>query len=323
MKGALPILEQTPSPPVLEGRPAAPPWPHAPTVEWQVCGHCNYDCSYCIQSKKHRQGFPDEKTLAGVLSFLSGLPGTWEVKTTGGEPFAYKGFLDTVVPHLAKTRHRISTLTNLSSGEAALSRFAALTFGRLSVVSASLHLEHTDVDAFLRRLAHLASQVASDARLVVNCVLVPGRLDEVAEAKRRVEGADFTFFPQLMKVKHGVFAYSPDDVAKVRALVGDLSQAEASRTANLAPAYTGRACWTGARYLVVTKEGQGWSCRSSKRHGEGYLGDAAAGTLRLREGPIACPYTICPCTVPANRGMIEGVPARASLSRAALDPEQA
>ena len=23
----------------------------SPTIEWQVCGICNYDCSYCIQSK--------------------------------------------------------------------------------------------------------------------------------------------------------------------------------------------------------------------------------------------------------------------------------
>ena len=32
--------------------------PRRRTVEWQVCGVCNYDCSYCIQSRKSRVGHP-------------------------------------------------------------------------------------------------------------------------------------------------------------------------------------------------------------------------------------------------------------------------
>lgn len=303
------------APDVLVDRGPAPPWPHGPTVEWQVLGACNYDCSYCIQAKKHRVGVPDDATLDAILAFLASLPGRWEVKTTGGEPFAFKGFLDRVVPSLIdRTPHVVSTLTNLSAPIAQLRRFARLTRGRLGVVSASLHLEHTTTDAFLARLSALRADVDGGARIVVNCVLVPGRLDDVAAAKGAVVAAGFSFYPQLMKVKHGVHAYAPDDLARVDAIVGGLARAAAARDANLAPAYTGRACWSGARYLVVDQQGRGWSCRSAKRHGDGFLGDARAGTLALRGGPIACPYTICPCAVPANRGMIEGVPARASTT---------
>ena len=43
---------------------------------------------------------------------------------------------------------------------------------------------------------------------------------------------------------------------------------------------------------------------------DGYLGNAIEGGARILAGPHACPYTICPCSVPANRGMIEGVPAK-------------
>ena len=53
---------------VLEDWPAAPPWAHAPTVEWQICGHCNYDCSYCIQSRKHRVGYPDDAEIERALT---------------------------------------------------------------------------------------------------------------------------------------------------------------------------------------------------------------------------------------------------------------
>jgi len=37
------------------------------------------------------------------------------------------------------------------------------------------------------------------------------------------------------------------------------------------------------------------------------------GSAALVEGPHPCAYTICPCSVPANRGMIEGVKAKLGL----------
>jgi MoaA/NifB/PqqE/SkfB family radical SAM enzyme len=292
---------------IVEAGPAAPPWPHEPVVEWQVLGHCNYDCSYCIQSKKHRVGVPSREQLDASLAFLASLPGRWEVKTTGGEPFAFKGFLDVVVPGLLATPHRLSTLTNLSAPQAVLRRFAALTRGRLHVVSASLHLEHTAPEPFLDKLEALRDAADPSTRIVVNCVLAPDALDAVQRAQQRVLARGFKFFPQLMKVRGGVVAYAPAQMERVRAIVGDLALAAATRSANLAPAYTGRRCFTGARYLVLTKDGEAWSCRTAKRHGEGFLGDVRTG-VTLRGGPARCSYTICPCATPANRGMIEGVP---------------
>ena len=297
--------EDLPEPEVLEAEPAAPPWPHQPTVEWQVCGQCNYDCSYCIQSKKYRVGYPTRDELDAALAFLNGLPGTWEIKMTGGEPFASRLYLDHIIPTLAAGRHTISTLTNLSAPQRALRRFAELTRGRLGIVSASLHLEFTDVAGFLARLEVLRSHADEAARFVVNMVLIPDRLAEVAAAKRAVEAAGFRFFPQLMKVKGGVHPYTPTQREQVEAIVGDLEQAALTRSANLAPAYAGRRCWTGARYLVLLQSGNAWSCRTARRHDQGYLGNAYAGDVQLRPGPILCPYAICPCTVPANRGMID------------------
>ena len=58
---------------------------------------------------------------------------------------------------------------------------------------------------------------------------------------------------------------------------------------------------------MVTKDGEAWSCRTAKRHGEGHLGNVYDGEVTRLPGPAPCPYDICPCTVPANRGMIEGV----------------
>jgi MoaA/NifB/PqqE/SkfB family radical SAM enzyme len=275
------------------------------TIEWQVCGVCNYDCSYCIQSKKSRVGHPSPEEVERFLDFFEALPEAWEIKMTGGEPFAFRGFMDRIVPGLgARTPHTISVLTNLSAPPSILARFADLTRGRLGIVSASLHLEHTDVDTFVARAAMLRANIDPSAQMVVNVVLVPGRLEEIARARRAIEAAGLRFFPQIMKVGKGTFEYDVDDRALVRGLVGE---DPTPRQANMAPNYKGRLCYTGVDYFVLTQTGDAWSCRTARRHAEGYLGNVHQGTFARRAAPGRCPYDICPCTVPANRGMIERV----------------
>jgi len=56
---------------------------------------------------------------------------------------------------------------------------------------------------------------------------------------------------------------------------------------------------------TVDKNGDAWSCRTAKRFDEGALGNIFDGTLALAAAPSPCTYDICPCSVPANRGMIE------------------
>lgn len=273
------------------------------TIEWQVCGTCNYDCSYCIQSKASRQGAPDDAAVDRLISFFAGLPDTWEIKMTGGEPFAFKGFMARIVPGLVeRTAHTISVLTNLSAPEAMLDRFADLTRGRLGIVSASLHLEFSTAEAFAEKAVRLAARIGPEASLVCNTVLVPGKLELVDDARRILEARGLRLFPQIMKANGGVVSYDDDDRRRLRILVGD---APSPRTANLAPSYRGRRCFTGVDYFVLTQLGDAWSCRTARRFDEGYLGNVHAGTFALRTSPVTCTYDICPCTVPANRGMVE------------------
>ena len=281
----------------------------SPTVEWQVCGVCNYECTYCVQSRESRVGHPGEADVERFLGFFARLAGRWEVKMTGGEPFAFKGFMGRIVPGLvAETEHRISVLTNLSAPMPVLERFAELTRGRLGVVSASVHLEHVEVEAFAEKAAAFRALLDPAATMVVNGVLVPGGIDAAAEARAALRRRGLRFFPQLMKIKGGVHAYDAADAARIHAMIG---AAPTPREANLAPSYRGRMCWVGAEYFVLTQTGDAWMCRTARRHGEGYLGNVLEDTLALRDAPSPCPYDICPCTVPANRGMIEGVGAAA------------
>lgn len=287
----------------------------APTIEWQVAGACNYDCSYCIQSPRYRRGRPKADQLAQALAFFADLSGVWEIKCSGGEAFAHPLFMAQVVPGLMdQTPHRISVLTNLSADRGTLMRFAHMTRGRLAVLSASLHTEHVDPDAFGDKLAWLADQLEPDAAVVVNQVVLPGQEAAALACRQAIEARGLRWFPQLYKVKRAkaerqpgtdpmVVADYPDEAA-LRTVIGT---APGPRQANTAPSYHGLRCWAGVDYLVIDKDGEAWSCRTAKRHGEGRLGNAFDGTLRRKPGAMRCPYYLCPCSVPANRGMIEGV----------------
>lgn len=276
-----------------------------PTIEWQVCGICNYDCSYCIQSKYYRQGHPTPEQIGQFLSFFEKLPNPFEIKMTGGEPFAFHGFLRQIVPGLLeRTGHTLSLLTNLSAPVSQIERFATLTRGRLGVVSASLHLEFTEPEAFVEKLRVLRQHMDPHARLTVNSVLVPGRLSQVVAARNILKEAGFTLFPQLMKLDGGIATYPETDQRLLTEIVG---AAPTPDRANTAPSYFGRLCHAGVLYFVLLQNGDGYSCRTARRFKQGYLGNVFAENLHLWEEPKVCPYSICPCTTPANRAMIQGI----------------
>lgn len=283
-----------------------------PTIEWQTNGVCNYDCSYCIQSRKYRQGNPSDAEIEKFLSFFSTLRGRWEIKMSGGEPFAFRGFLGSIVPGLAQLPHSVSVLTNLSAPLASLRRFVDLVGDKLLVVSASLHLEFTSVEEFVEKAAQLRLWLRPQTSLVINSVLVPGTLENLLSVRRFIEDAGLRYFPQVMKTKHGVFAYTPADAIAVKELTGTNPTA---REANMSPSYRGRMCWTGVDYFALEQNGDAWSCRTARRFRQGYLGNVLDGTFKLMEWPRPCAYDICPCTVPANRGMIEGVAAGLEAER--------
>lgn len=275
-----------------------------PTIEWQTNGVCNYDCSYCIQSKKFRQGHPSDEEIAKFLTFFARLEGKWEIKMSGGEPFAFKGFMEKIIPGLANLPHNISILTNLSAPLSILEKFVSLVGNKLSVVSVSLHLEYVEASEFINKVKILRGWLRPETSLVINSVLVPNTLDKLLDIKQLVESSELKYFPQIMKTKHGVFSYTQEDQPLVVKLTG---KNPSSREANLAPSYRGLLCWTGVEYFVLDQKGNAWACRTAKRFQEGYLGNVLVDDFKLKTSPTPCKYDICPCTVPANRGMIEGI----------------
>ncbi len=280
-----------------------------PTVEWQVNGHCNYDCIYCIQSRASRVGVPDEKTVKGIVSGFARLPGVWEIKMSGGEPFAFRGFTSLVIPELIeRTRHNVSVLTNFSAPIDVLERFCKTTGERLRITSASLHPDTADVDEFIdKAIAYreLRAQYNPRSSFVVNVVLVPGAVANHLVYRDRLRDDNLRYFPQLMKIKGGVYPYGDEERALIEELTGGSHD---PREVNRAPNYQGLHCEAGAWYFTVDQTGEAYVCRSAKRFLEiddrGRLGNIATEDFALRAKGGACPYPICPCTVPVNRGIV-------------------
>jgi organic radical activating enzyme len=266
-------------------------------------GQCNYDCSYCVQKRETRRGLPTAAELELFLSTWDELPGSWELKISGGEPFVLKQ-LPAVAERLRQRGHLVSILTNLSAPSTRLEAFINGAGDALRTFSTSLHREMVTEEEFLEKVLWVGGRLRDlpRATLVVNAVLDPAQLDALLETQRVFEGAGVKFYPQMMRVGGRNYHYSDGEWEKVRRLVGEKST---PREVNQGYSFRGEPCWAGARYFIVTHRGKAFSCYPGKRFGDGFLGNVLQGTFRLWEGPRPCPYEVCPCTVPQNRGIVE------------------
>jgi organic radical activating enzyme len=257
---------------------------------------CNYRCSYCTQRfLDDRQRWADD--VSGFIDAFARLPGDWEIKLSGGEPFRHPRFLE-LVGALAAQGRRVSVVTNLSAKPEKLQRFAELTAARPGLLSASLHLEYVDPADFRAKLADFAQVHAG--RVCVTCVATRENLPRLATLRAFFEPFPFKIQPE--KQDRDVIGYTADERDTLHSLGGH------NNTGAIAPSFEGRPCWAGARYLIVDDRGEAWRCYPARRRRTERLGNLLDGTFRLRFAPEPCPYTYCNCTVPPERGMVRGGP---------------
>lgn len=275
-----------------------------PTVSWNIVGGCNYRCTYCVQKHAPGLGAPSDAELDAALATLERLEGRWEFKISGGEPFLLKR-LPEVAKRLAAKGHLVSVLTNLSAPVRVLQDFIEAAGPQLRTFSCSLHREETTEDEFLAKARAVKDHLAKwpKATFVVNSVVVPGQVATVAASRERFEAAGIKFYPQLMRKDGKAVTYAADEQALLDDAFDDLV---GPGQMNRGYALKGRLCHAGAKYFIIHPRGDAFACYPGKRFGDGHLGSVFDGSLVLREGPRPCPYEVCPCTVPQNRGIIEG-----------------
>ncbi len=274
-------------------------------VSWNVNDTCNYRCSYCTQRFMPVRSYRLEEFEA-YLSAFARLPGRWEIKLSGGEPFQQPELVK-LVAGLIERGHLVSIQTNFSASDAKIEAFMEATRGSLHVFSASLHLEYDSVTAFIARHARVIAPYLEDESPLtfnVTSVATPARLAELRdEVAPRFRDAGITFKVQPEKTRGRLRDYSPHQTRIVQGLGGH------NHTGVVANDFQGRLCHAGSRYLVVRSDGNVYRCYASRRHGGrfSHLGSFLEG-FELLQGPHLCPYTFCYCTVPIHRGMIQGVP---------------
>lgn len=280
------------------------PRPAEGVVSWNVNTACNYRCSYCTQRFKEDRGRWARDTPR-FLDAFGRLPGRWEVKLSGGEPFVHPTLVE-LTAGLAALCHRVSIVTNLSASRERLLAFADAAAGRVGVFSCSLHLEYVDDPAaFADKAAWLQGELSlrADRSLPaphVNVTTVGTRaalprLDALAETFR---AASVTFKVQPEKQDREIVSYDLDQ----RALL--LRHGGHNRTGEIEHRYEGRPCWSGARYFILDDLGEAFRCYPARRFRVERMGSFLDPAFRLDDAPRPCRYATCNCTVPIERGMM-------------------
>jgi organic radical activating enzyme len=286
----------------------ATPRPDEGVVSWNVNTACNYRCSYCTQRFKEDRGRWSRDTPRFLEAFAR-LVGRWEVKLSGGEPFVHPT-LDELVSGLAAQGKRVGVVTNLSASEAKLARFVEAADGRLSMVSASLHLEYVDdIGAFVAKARWLAERVHEAQRsevprpsVHVTCVATRANLPRLEVLRARFEDAGLPFKIQPEKQDREVIAYDPSERTQLLAIGGH------NLTGTIAHDFQGRPCWSGSRYFILDDEGIAFRCYPARRARLERMGDFLSPEFRLADEPAACLYRYCNCTVPIARRMMPAAP---------------
>jgi organic radical activating enzyme len=257
---------------------------------------CNYRCSYCTQR------FLDDRKawardLPAFLEAFRRLPGQWEIKLSGGEPFLHPQFLETV-EQLIQQGRRVAVVTNFSASPYTLEHYADITSPRPGVFSASLHLEYVSAATFLEKLCWFKSFYRGP--LVATCVATPAQLPQLPGLQELYQNAGISLKIQPQKEDRDVIDYNEAEELQLRALGGH------NGTGRVEASFRGRLCWAGARYLIVDHRGEAWRCYPARRARTERLGNLLDGSFRLGMQAQPCLYEFCSCTVPFQRGMVDG-----------------
>lgn len=287
---------------------AAPPRPAEGVVSWNINTACNYRCSYCTQRFKEDRGRWATDTPRFLEAF-GRLPGRWEIKLSGGEPFVHPT-LPEIVRGLAVLGHRVSVVTNFSASEEKLLAFAEAARGRVGVFSCSLHLEYVDdVAAFARKARWMQSELDRRAdptlpkpHICVTTVATREVLPRLGSLVELFAEAGVTFKIQPEKQERDVIDYTDAERTQLVGLGGH------NRTGALSHDFEGRPCWSGARYFILDDKGEAFRCYPARRYKVERMGSFLSPAFQLADDAAPCRYRYCNCTVPISRGMMARAP---------------
>ncbi|PKO21869.1 MAG: hypothetical protein CVU38_12440 [Chloroflexi bacterium HGW-Chloroflexi-1] len=272
-----------------------------PSLEWEITTKCNYRCSYCCQKPfigKASLEHCSDATVEAVFKLLKELPGRWLVKLIGGEPMIHPRFLE-ICQFIAASNHDLVITTNFSLPFPRIEQLIQVTGERLTVLTASLHLEEVrDLELFIQKAVTFNQAKHPRTTFVVTSVCLEDKFDNLRAVADRLDRAKIRFAFQVLKVDGKYVGYQNP---AVEAYIADKLN---DNTATLQSFNSyGTLCHTGELFFRINTSGDAVRCFNAQPLFN--LGNVTDGSFRRFESARPCLSQRCTCTVPINRGMIE------------------
>lgn len=270
--------------------------PHHVFFGWDITYQCNYDCSYCSlgrsQEKKSKQvtAFLSPEEWSVVWRRIYEAYGSCEIHISGGEPFAYPGFMR-IVSNLIEM-HTFECSTNLSWD---VEEFIQNVPPERARVGTSFHPEF---EKYLKFFSKALALKNAGFEVWINCVAHPSFLSAVKEYKTIADRNDICFYILPFNGRFGDKEYPRDYSETETNFLNQLAEKSIVTKKSVDWALGGgkvrkqKLCRMGQMYAKIFPDGNAVRCCAKERHP---LGNIIDGTFRLLEEPLVCASAECPC----------------------------
>ncbi len=273
---------------------ARPTAPYRVFATWNIHYACNYKCSYCHAPKPQDKDakkavYLDADAWLKIWKRMYERYGTWEILVSGGEPFAYTGFMDLLIG--ISRMHFVGVCTNLEWDVAGFVRRADPERIRIET---SFHPESVSLDKFSERLRILKN---GGFNPTVNFVPWPPLLNEMEKIKRGIEktGCQLTLQPFIGQFEGRSYpqGYTKEEREYFKIFNDDCNLKTLDfKTTKVSDSTKGKLCRMGQNYCYIHPDGSASRC--CRDHAVS-LGNLVDDTFKLWEEPVECRADNCNC----------------------------
>jgi MoaA/NifB/PqqE/SkfB family radical SAM enzyme len=265
-------------------------------IVWQVTDSCNYNCSYCMVSKKDNHSDNYQETI----NKLKKLNGSWKITISGGEPFACKNFKSIITGIVNETNHNLVIITNFSYPVKEITEIIEFAKSRLKCLIISLHLEYVTPKEFLKKTLEIKEYTDKyGIYLQVNCVGIKEDLekrDQIGQSFWK-QGIKFNILPNKFS-----FNDEKNYSEKEKSMIKKNGETYGLSSTN----FQGKKCLAGKNYFVINEFGDAYRCFSeeSSCYSSKSIGKGEDKEFKLYPKAKKCPYPSCNCEGPYYLGLM-------------------
>jgi MoaA/NifB/PqqE/SkfB family radical SAM enzyme len=276
-------------------------------VEWNLGKRCNYDCSYC-PAVIHDNTSPhtDINILKNAVDELSKINNI-RISFTGGEPCVHPKILDL----LEYAKPKVSWLNVTTNGTRTAEFYVDILDRLINHIVFSVHFEY-DYQKVIETVLNVA-QHTKNKNILVHMMMLPGHLDDVFDACRRLKeaGINYALRPIRWTETHDVF----EDMERYSADEKDFLVTQNHNPPHNTMIDETESCNTNDLLIAKTNQFKGWKCnagleslminwdgevhRATCRVG-GPIGNIYEGTFVQPTEAIDCTREWCTCAADIN-----------------------